>query len=314
MIVKSDQYRYSMNGTILTLLLLVLVVTDLRLLQHFCRNSAAWTVTNPLSHKSIGGLPKRTFDTLGTSTDSQRRRYPVNSVVLRSMTPPHETNVKRDSIDIATPTGTTNLANFKVRDCTHGELNLVADIIMDSFYNYTDSGSVWKQLTKLAELNRIQQNFPYGPDKAHHRMLVVTSTNHSMSDSVTSICGFVDIDTRIPNRFTSYQYNPRPYLSDLCIHPKYRRNGLASLLIQSCEDYCRNHHRSYSNSHAVNDIYQRNDAWSTDDDPLGPEIFIRVEAKNTIAIEMYQKLGYSILSDHADSSNSDILILHKSLQ
>ena len=301
MIVRSGRQFCSMKGVSWMILLFSIgvVLLDVRSLRQNAWSIEAWTMTSSLSCKDDREIPKRIWGSF-----KRRRGLHLCQSIFHSMKVPQEVNENHDIIAI--PSDRMNTSNFQVRDCTHGELSLVADIIMDSFYNYTDPGSVWKQLTKLAELNRVQQNFPYGPDKEHHRMMVVTtSTNCNASDTTTNICGFVDIDTRIPNRPTSYKYNPRPYLSDLCIHPNYRRYGLASLLIQSCEEYCQSHHRRKSSN-------QRNAFLSTDD-PLGPEIYIRVETKNIIAIQMYQKLGYSILSDHADSSNPNILILYKAL-
>jgi ribosomal protein S18 acetylase RimI-like enzyme len=225
-----------------------------------------------------------------------------------------------ESISSSSTVGMDNdIHKFHVRDCTHDELKIVADIIMDSFYNYTTNtagtttagSSIWKQVMKLAELNRIQQNFPYGPDKAHHRMMIVTcSTTPTQTTTTTTttnpvICGFVDIDTRIPNRPTSYKYNPRPYLSDLCIHPSYRRYGLATLLINACEEFCRNYYSTNNNN-----IIRNNNNNNTDNNIL----YIRVETKNIIAIQMYQKLGYNILYNHDDmNNNSNILILYKVL-
>jgi ribosomal protein S18 acetylase RimI-like enzyme len=250
-------------------------------------------------------LKNERFLTSSTTTDYQRRPCYVHSnsllrTVLSAIDLTRETQSESlprnlNATDVSPNVDITK--QFHVRDCKHAELSLVADIIMDSFYNYTDPGSVWKQLTKLAELNRIQQNFPYGDDRANHRMMVIT-TNCNTSNIADIICGFVDIDTRLANRPTSYKYNPRPYLSDLCIHPNYRRYGLATMLISACENYCRSH-----------SVGQRKDI------PIdqAPELYIRVESQNVVAINMYQKLGYSVLLDHADSGNKNILILYKLL-
>lgn len=93
--------------------------------------------------------------------------------------------------------------NFRVRDAVYAELGGVASVIMTSFY--TNAQSPWKQLYHMAELNRIQQAFPYA-DKELHRMLVAVAGDKE------HIIGFCDIDARKPNRPTSYSYNPRPYL------------------------------------------------------------------------------------------------------
>jgi ribosomal protein S18 acetylase RimI-like enzyme len=187
---------------------------------------------------------------------------------------------------------------LSVRPCTHAELGACADIIIHSFYNYT-SLSPWRQMTRLAELNRIQQGFPYGNDRSLHQMMIAVAGSDSRGSrrSSETICGFVDVDARIPNQPTSYSYNPRPYLSDLCIHPDFRRRGIATLLIQACEQFCVNlpRHR-----------------WSdqSSDSELA-ELYIRVEATNAAAIDMYEKLGYKAVPN-PDGDN--ILILHKILK
>jgi ribosomal protein S18 acetylase RimI-like enzyme len=187
---------------------------------------------------------------------------------------------------------------LRVRPCTHSELGACADIIIQSFYNYT-SLSPWRQMSKLAELNRIQQGFPYGDDRALHQMMIAVAGSDSRGNrrSSETICGFVDVDARIPNQPTSYSYNPRPYLSDLCIHPDFRRRGIATVLIQACEEFC---------------IKLPRHRWSDQSSESElPELYIRVEANNAAAVNMYKKLGYKTLPN-PDGDN--ILILHKILK
>jgi len=166
---------------------------------------------------------------------------------------------------------------FHIRDCTYAELGAAADIIVKSFYAHTISP--WKQMYRMAELNRLQQGFPYA-DRDLHRMLVAVSAAEN------KIVGFCDIDARIPNRPTAYKYNPRPYLSDLCIHPDWRRKKIGRSLIEFCEDFC------------LEDLNR-------------DEIFIRVEKKNIAAVQMYTGLGY----DEIDCPNdlSEIVLLRKEL-
>jgi ribosomal protein S18 acetylase RimI-like enzyme len=217
--------------------------------------------------------------------------------------------------------------NYQIRDCQHTELHMIADIIIDSFYNYGNTttanpgGLVWKQLSKLAELNRLQQNFPYNDDRARHRMMILTTTSSSTTASTslptTTICGFVDIDARTPNRPTSYTYNPRPYVSDLCIHPHYRRLGYATVLVQACEDFCRFElptvmPRQQQQQHQQRHSDPTNDQPTTTTTSV-PELYIRVEATNTAALQMYHNLGYNIVQNHSDAADDTILILHKLL-
>jgi len=189
---------------------------------------------------------------------------------------------KQSSNEDADPTS----LSFRIRDCQHAELGACADIIMHSFYNETLQNP-WRSMYRLGELNRIQQGFPFGDNCAYHKMFVATTAAND-----NQIIGFVDIDARKPNQPTSYSWNPRPYLSDLCVHPDFRRRGVAKALIEACQDFC-----------------LRDDFTPADK----KELFIRVEARNTAAVQMYTEMGYESISNPDDPKGQTILILHKEL-
>ena len=136
-------------------------------------------------------------------------------------------------------------------------------------------------------------------------MLVYTNSSSSSSTSTTSrnnkkdrIIGFVDVDARTPNRRTSYTYNPRPYLSDLCVHPDYRRQGVARALIRACE--------SFSQQLVVLQQQQQQQQQH-------PQLYIRVQASNTAAVAMYDSMGYESIHNPDDPNGEAILILRKNL-
>jgi ribosomal protein S18 acetylase RimI-like enzyme len=136
------------------------------------------------------------------------------------------------------------------------ELGTVADIFIDSFYT---SKTSWKKLYRLAELNRLQQNFPY-KDTDLHQMLVAVSV---IDLDNRTIVGFCDVDAR---PCQTHPPLPRPYLSDLAVDPQYRRLGIASALVQMGESFLQNVPRD--------------------------EVFIRVDETNESAMNMYKGLGY----------------------
>jgi ribosomal protein S18 acetylase RimI-like enzyme len=172
--------------------------------------------------------------------------------------------------------------NYRIRDCTYGELNHVADVIIAAFYS--NSTNPWRQLYRMGELNRVQQAYPY--KKSDHRMFVaLVQTENALRDE--KIVAFVDVDDRpVPPRFPSpYKNNPRPYLSDLCVHPDFHRKGIARSMVEQCEKFCR-------------EDLQKN------------ELFIRVEQSNQPALLMYQSMGYTTMDD---PDNGPIILLRKSL-
>lgn len=156
------------------------------------------------------------------------------------------------------------------------DLGVVSDIIMNSFYTGENARSPWRQMFRLGELNRLQQNFPYNDDK--HFMLV------AIYRYTEQIIAFVDIDARPPRR---QEDPPRPYLSDLAVDPRWRRNGIARSLIQNCERLAQQ---------------------------MGTnEIFIRVEQNNTPAISMYEGLNYEAQAHEYFGVADTTILLNKKL-
>lgn len=216
-------------------------------------------------------------------------------------------------------------SDVRIRDCQYNELGKVADIIMSSFYNNEQTASIWNNIYRIAEINRIQQSFPYSDDRELHRMLVATiprkaSTSAKSNDDENIIVGFVDIDIRPATNLNSglYSYNPRPYLSDLCIDPQYRRIGIAKQLILYCEQFCFNisnealqraniklqssQNKNTNKKNNVNFTSIKNN-----------QLYIRVEKTNIPAIQMYNQLGYKEIYNPDDPNNIKIIILQKQL-
>jgi ribosomal protein S18 acetylase RimI-like enzyme len=152
------------------------------------------------------------------------------------------------------------------------ELASVAGIIVEAFYKEKPA---WAKLYQLAELNRLQQNFPY-VETDLHCMLVAILDNE--------VVGFVDIDARPCKTKPPL---PRPYLSDLAVHPDHRRKGIAKALIQRGECFLEENSRN--------------------------ELFIRVEESNEAAISMYKRLDYEIQSSEVDKDGRSLLTLYKKL-
>ena len=147
---------------------------------------------------------------------------------------------------------------------------------MKSFYTGENARSPWRQMFRLGELNRLQQNFPYNDDK--HFMLV------AIYRFTEQVIAFVDIDARPPKR---QQDPPRPYLSDLAVDPSWRRKGIARSLIQNCE--------LLAQQMGMN------------------EIFIRVEQNNTPAIFMYEGLDYEAQAHEYFGVADTTILLNKKL-
>jgi ribosomal protein S18 acetylase RimI-like enzyme len=179
--------------------------------------------------------------------------------------------------------------SFSIREARFKDLSRVSNIIVESFYK----PSLFKRYHAMAELNRLQSNFPYGDDK-HFMYVAYANKNGSSADSngrssdESSIVGFCDIDAR-PLKGTWQQnatYNPRPYLSDLAVDIRWRRRGIARALIRACEEKAFRLGFDY--------------------------LYLRVKFDNEPAILMYAEMGYDILMD--DEATDDTILLRKQVK
>lgn len=100
-----------------------------------------------------------------------------------------------------------------------------------------------------------------------------------VEDEVGKVCGYCDIDGR--EGALNSGLPPRPYLSDLAVCSKMQRQGVATKLVESCEEICRSWGHSY--------------------------LYLKVDKGNRAAFELYEKLGYTMLQPDFDEKNQMLL-------
>jgi ribosomal protein S18 acetylase RimI-like enzyme len=259
-----------------------------RILHHYDQKTLRCSCSQKKSHTT-------SFVSLGLSSCGDDDDYYSSS----SVNPAHDEQQSAKKKVVAAAAAVVKPQKYKIRQCEYSELGQVADLIMDSFYTTTTTetsgGFIWKRLYKLAELNRLQQNFAY-PDQAdQHQMLVVelqadsnnNNNNNNNGHRSNAIVGFCDVDDRpLPLDF-KVQLPPRPYLSDLCIAVDHRRRGLASALVEHAERFC------------IETTLEEDDS-----DSDNVVLWIRVQEANTAALAMYQRLGYQIVSKNLDTTTT----------
>ena len=180
---------------------------------------------------------------------------------------------------------------YLVRDVRYQELSQVATIMVEGFYDTPKMNILSRKLTELAELNRLQTNYPYESKEnqygIQHRMLVVeairrttaTTNNTEKPPPRKQLVGFCDVDCRP----CDIKFNlPRPYVSDVIIATRFRRQGLARQLVAEAEHFV-THNPKYD--------YSTSSKTTTTTDELF--LWIRVQDDNIAAMELYQtQLGY----------------------
>lgn len=155
-----------------------------------------------------------------------------------------------------------NSCQFQIRAATSADLPSIAQIIAESFHSQK---GLWGWAFPLFRLG-IYEDLRYrlASMTPHQVCLVAVDTS---TNGANQILATVEIGVR----FCDGWINVRkcfPYLSNLAVDPKFRRYGLASSLLISCEQVCKD--------------------WGFED------LYLHVLENNHQAKQLYFKLGYRV--------------------
>jgi ribosomal protein S18 acetylase RimI-like enzyme len=166
---------------------------------------------------------------------------------------------------------------FNIREAEMNDLGRISTIVTDGFFS--DCNMFKYQIEKLKTFLSLEDCFPRHETNKHKYLVACDKKNKE------KVIGFVEIDCRSSLKKT----NKRPYMCNLSIDTKWKRKGVATALISSCEE-C-----ALSNN--------------------AKNIWLKVRAGNVAAITMYTKLGYEIdSSDTAEevaSKKETVILLMK---
>lgn len=175
---------------------------------------------------------------------------------------------------------------FQVRFAQYEDLDAIAQIIAESFHS---SQGFWGWTFPLLRLG-ISEDLKHRvtSTKPHQACLVAIDTKYSQDIPI----GTVELGLRYSDRWTQLGRS-YPYLSNLAVHPQYRRRGVASGLLQRSEELVRE--------------------WGFQD------IYLHVLEKNQQARQLYFKQGYRVHQEMEARSifciwqRSQQIFLHKYL-
>lgn len=165
---------------------------------------------------------------------------------------------------------------FFIRDAVISDLGSVSTILTDGFFS--DSTNIFTyQIEKLKTYLSLEACFPRQPEI--HKYLVACSKQQQKqrNNKNEKVIGFIEIDCR-PTSNPNFR---RPYMCNLCIDPKWQRQGIATALIDSCEKLAFRCDRLEAS-----------------------ELWLKVRKGNSVAIGMYEKLGYDI-------DSSEVIVLEE---
>jgi ribosomal protein S18 acetylase RimI-like enzyme len=164
-----------------------------------------------------------------------------------------------------------NPAQIEIRPVKEDEIHCVADIITRSFH-FDRGWMAW--FTPLFKIgiaedlrNRLRTRVP---TSIHHKpQQQVCSIALCVDREQSYISGTVEVGVRTAERYRQSHYR-YVYLSNLAVSKDFRRRGVAQKLIESCE--------------------QQTTDWGY------TEIHLHVMGNNERGRNLYQKLGYEVIS------------------
>ncbi|MEM7727500.1 MAG: GNAT family N-acetyltransferase [Cyanobacteria bacterium P01_A01_bin.45] len=186
---------------------------------------------------------------------------------------------------VATHRNTSSL--FQVRPASPSDLRIVAQMIAESFHSQNGWWGIFFPLLRLGIYEDLKHRF--ASPSPHHICLVAVDTQ---AKTLQNIVGTVELNLR----FSDPWMLPKktfPYLSNLAVHPLYRRKGVASSLLKSCEKVSM--------------------AWGFED------IYLHVLENNCKARQLYFKSGYRVQNLEFNWNNfllrrSQQIFLHKNIR
>ncbi|MEA5571373.1 GNAT family N-acetyltransferase [Calothrix sp. UHCC 0171] len=167
---------------------------------------------------------------------------------------------------------------FEVRAATSADLQSISQIIADSFHS---SKGFWGWAFPLLRLGIYEDLRHRLTSPAPHHLCLVAVDTSSTSDN---LAGTVELGVRFNDSWAKTAKS-FPYLSNLAVHPNYRRQGAASELLAGCEKLAQE--------------------WGFQD------VYLHVLENNYQARQLYFKHGYRV---HQVESNLNTLIFRRDRQ
>ena len=171
---------------------------------------------------------------------------------------------------------------FYIRPAMRGDIGRASKILSDGFFKDGTNFFTY-QLERLETYLSLEAGFPK-PD-ALHELFVACSTKNGQ------VIGMAELDVEQKGSRKA----DGPYLCNVSVDRKRLRQGIASRLVQECEQQVLEWNKM-SGGNVPNSLY------------------LKVRENNEAAIAMYDKFGYRTYMKEKDEKNDvDILVMRKKL-
>lgn len=157
---------------------------------------------------------------------------------------------------------------FQIRAATPDDLTGISQIIAESFHAHDGFWGWAFPLLRLGIYEDLKHRL--SSPAPHHLCLVAIETTAALNPTLV---GTVELGVRFNDSWVTTGRS-FPYLSNLAVHPKYRRHGVASKLLTSCEKFSQE--------------------WGFE------ELYLHVLEDNDQARQLYLKLGYEVYKSESN--------------
>lgn len=187
--------------------------------------------------------------------------------------------------------------DFFIRESLMVDMGTASDILADGFFK-DNTNFLTYQLERLQTYLSLESGFPKPFDR--HQIFVACEVTKGQ------VIAMAEVDARIEG--DDARGTNGPYMCNIAVHKDYQRMGIATALVEKCEEQVQEWVSSTTTTTRTS---------TTDPDAttaLSSSLYLKVRQSNKAAVSMYDKIGYrSIGQEIEEKTNSVVLIMRKEL-
>mmetsp|Transcript_635 Transcript_635/g.1004 ORF Transcript_635/g.1004 Transcript_635/m.1004 type:complete len:247 (+) Transcript_635:192-932(+) len=166
---------------------------------------------------------------------------------------------------------------YFLREAVMTDLSDAANVLADGFYYENNPASKWWE--KIQTQLSLESNLPNSFLGVQHQMWVACENESGR------VLAFCEVDNRPQQNREGSSTEVRPYMCNLAVDTKWRKQGVAQDMIRRCEE-------------SVKEWEEKT-------------LYLKVKENNEAAVGLYEKMGYEVSSNEITKKTEDVLLTMK---